>query len=187
MRKKIKRILLLVFIALSLSPLHAALYSPDISGAIGADFTHYSSSIDPYDGYRYALSYKAKANPLAITIEENRRISLPFSFEYAQRTKAIDRYFIQERMRFSLGLEFDYIFNEHFALSIEPGVGYTYFPKINAGNLYLSLEAGPVFMINRFLSLSMPVSAMASQKGVDFEVSIGISVYPFGIMKGEER
>lgn len=143
-----KRIMLFTLITLSLSSVFALSYSPDLSLSIATDFTHYSENIDPYDGYRDALMYRARINPFAITLENNRRLSLPVSVDYIANTKTIDRYFIQERMQFSIDLEFDYIASSYLVLSIAPGVGYTYFPRINAGNLFISLEFSPIFMVN---------------------------------------
>ena len=84
-------------------------------------------------------------------------------------------------------LRFDYILNQYLALSIEPGLGYTYFKRIDAGSLFLSLSSGPMIMLGRFFSLSLPFKAIVSAKEVDFELSVALSVYPIGIKKGATK
>ena len=151
------------------------------------NFTHYNSQIDPYDNYRGAFAYGFRINPFAVTIENNRRLSLPFSVECISETETINRLRIQKRLRFSLELEFNHFFNNYFAFFIAPGCGYTYFPLINAGSVFLSLGLGPTVMIGRYVSLSIPVKAIAATKEMGFSVSVSCSLYPLGITKRSER
>ncbi len=176
-----KGLVLSVLIALLTINLYAISYTPEVSVAFGGNFTHYSKEVDSYDNYRSAFNFKSAINPFAVTINDNIHLSLPFSIDYMPHTKAINRLRIQERVRFSLDLKFEYFPAKYFGFSFAPGIGYTYFPKINAGSLFIALTVNPIIPISRHFSISFPTKAIAATGEVEFETSIMCTVYPLGL------
>lgn len=181
-----KRTLLLSLLLLLSLPLMALSYSPDVSFSISSNFTKYAKEIDSYGNFRSVAAFDLHINPLAITTNDNGRISLPFGVEYLMQSTIKGRERLLERLRFDIELEYNLFISSFFAISISPGVGYTYFPKNRAGSLFMSFEASPLFLISDYVSLSTPIKALAAKSEIELQLSLALSVYPFGIKEDEK-